>query len=327
MYIHRKIEEKISKYLKSDEAIIITGMRRTGKTSLMRNLYENTPENKIWFDFENPLDIKHFEGIDYNDVYQNIIDLGNLDKKKRTYVFVDEPQHYPLISKIAKYLIDHYKIKFFITGSASYYLKNLFPESLSGRKVIIELFPLDFEEFLNFKGERSDLYRKIKAKKIISELEYEKYDKYYDEFMEWGGFPGAVLKNGREKKREMLNDIFASYYQNEIVNLSDYRKNYAIRDLIMLLASRAGSQLNISKLSQELQLNRATAYSYLSFLQATYFIHLISPYSKSADPAISGSQKVYFCDHGILKILSQINDGQKFENAVFCPFRGKHKLN
>lgn len=327
MYIHRKIEKKIGKYLKSQEAVIITGMRRTGKTSLMKNLYENTPDNKVWFDFENPLDIKHFEGDDFNDVYQNIINFGNLDNRNKIYVFIDEAQHYPAISKIVKYLIDHYGVKFFVTGSASYYLKNLFPESLSGRKVIFELFPLDFEEFLEFKNEAIDLYHKIKSKKTTSLVEYEKYNNYYDEFVEWGGFPGVVLKRGQDKKRELLNDIFSSYYQNEIVNLSDYRKNYAIRDLILLLASRTGSQLDIFKLAQELQLNRTTIYSYLSFLQATYFITLVLPYSKSVDREVSGSQKVYFCDNGLLSILAKINDGQRFENAVFNQLRIRHKLN
>ncbi len=327
MYIHRKIEELIRPYLKSPEAVIVTGMRRTGKTSLLRNLYENTPGNKIWFDFENPLDISYFEGTDYNDIFQNVIDHGNLNKKKKIAVFIDEAQHYPQISKIAKYLIDHYGAKFFIAGSASFYLKNLFPESLSGRKVIFELYPLDFEEFLAFKEEKLELYQKIRTKKNTSMLDYEKYDKYYDEFLEWGGFPGVVLKIGQDKKKKALEDIFTSYYQNEIMNLSDYRKNYAIRNLIMLLASRTGSRLDITKISQELQLNRTTVYSYLSFLQATYFIHLVSPYSKSADREVSGSQKVFFCDNGILKILSSINAGQKFENAVFCQLRGNHKLN
>ena len=65
--------------------------------------------------------------------------------------FFDEVQIYPEISKIVKYLIDHYSVKFILTGSASYYLKNLFPESLSGRKIIFEMYPLDFEEFLVLK--------------------------------------------------------------------------------------------------------------------------------------------------------------------------------
>lgn len=327
MYYTRSIEPKIKENLKNNDAIIITGMRRVGKTSLLKKIFESLPDNKIWFDFENPLDIKYFENIDYNDIYLNIINKGDLDKNKRIYVFIDEAQHYPKISKVVKYLIDHYKVKFILTGSASYYLKNLFPESLSGRKVIFELYPLNFEEFLIFKGESIEKYNKIKNKKKISQIDYEIYDKYYDEFIEWGGFPAVVLTNGIKRKEQMLQDIFSSYYQNEVIGLADYRKNEKIRDLILLLSSRVGSQLDLVKLSQELGITRVTVYSYLAFLQATYFIHLISPFSKNIDREVSGSQKIYFCDNGILKIITSLNFGQILENAVFNQLKLKGDLN
>ncbi len=327
MLYSRLIEPKIRENLGNDEAIIVTGMRRVGKTSLLKKGFESLPDNKSGVDFENPLDVKYFEDIDYNDVYTNIINKGDLNKNERIYVFIDEVQHYPEISKVVKYLIDHYKIKFVLTGSASYYLKNLFPESLSGRKIILELYPLDFEELLVFKGEDIEKYRKIKNKKSISRVDYEIYDKYYQEFVEWGGFPAVVLSEGLEKKSQMLEDIFSSYYQNEIVGLADYRKNDKVRDLILLLASRVGSQLDLVKLSQELGITRTTVYSYLSFLQATYFIYLVSPFSKSIDREVSGSQKVYFCDNGILKIITSLNFGQVFENAVYNQIKSRGDMN
>ncbi|MFH1759194.1 MAG: ATP-binding protein [Patescibacteria group bacterium] len=326
MYYSRKIEAQIRKNLKNNKAVVLTGMRRVGKTTILREIYKSV-DNKVWFDFENPLDMKYFEDVDYNDVYENIIQRGDLDRQKRVYVFIDEVQLYPLISKVVKYLIDHYQVKFILTGSASYYLKNLFPESLAGRKIIFELYPLDFEEFLIFKKEDAERYQKIKNKKKISELDYELYDYYYKEFVEWGGFPEVVLENKRQFKKDRLNDIFASYYQQEIINLADYRKGHKVRDLVMLLTARVGSQLDLVKLSQELQIQRVTIYSYLAFLQDTYFIHLVSPLSKSIDRTVSGTQKIYFCDNGILKVMAQLNAGQLLENAVFNQLKTKGKIN
>lgn len=69
-------------------------------------------------------------------------------KRQDPIIFLDEFQAKPEITKAIKYLYDHYNVKFFLTGSSSFYLKNLFPESLAGRKVTFELFPLDFREFL-----------------------------------------------------------------------------------------------------------------------------------------------------------------------------------
>ena len=144
-----QIEKEVYDHLRRPPASVITGMRRTGKTTLMRRIFDKIEtKNKRWFDFENPLDIKNFEEVDYNHIVDNL----RLDKDERMYIFIDEIQNFPEISKIIKYLIDHYRIKFVVTGSASYYLRNLFPESLSGRKQIFELYPLDFQEFLTFKG-------------------------------------------------------------------------------------------------------------------------------------------------------------------------------
>lgn len=325
-YYKRTIENSIKNNLFNNKVLIITGMRRVGKTTLLKEIYKNLPENKVWFDFENPLNVKYFEEIDYDDIFQNIINKG-LNKNKRMYVFIDEAQNYPEISKIVKYLVDHYKIKFFLTSSASFYLKNLFSESLAGRKIIFELFPLNFQEFLIFKQEDIERYKRIKKNRIIKKIEYELYNKYYEEFIEWGGFPEVVLEDNIGTKKQLLNDIFGSYFQKEIINLADYRKNDKIRDLILLLAARVGSRLDLVKLSQELQITRVTVYSYLSFLQATYFIFLVSPFSKSIDRQVSGMQKIYFCDNGILKIMTKLNFGQLFENAIFNQLKFSNKIN
>lgn len=90
----------------------------------------------------------------------------------------------PDIVKPVKYLFDHYKIKFFLTGSSSFYLKNLFPESLAGRKVIYELFPLNFQEFMIFK-EKDKEFNKTFSEKANNknEISYEIYKKYFEEYL------------------------------------------------------------------------------------------------------------------------------------------------
>ncbi len=140
----------LKKYLKHKNALVITGMRQVGKTTLMRQLYDEIEDNpKLWFDFENPLDQKVFEDEDYNVIYKRLVEMVGI-KNKRLYVFLDEIQNFPEITRIMKYIIEHYGIKFIVTGSSSYYLKNLFPESLSGRKFLYVLPPLTFKEYLYF---------------------------------------------------------------------------------------------------------------------------------------------------------------------------------
>ena len=89
MYFERKIEQKLLDNIKNNDVLVLTGMRRTGKTTLLKKVYSGIPNNKIWFDFENPINIKIFEDIDFDDVYENIINKG-LKRNERIYVFIDE---------------------------------------------------------------------------------------------------------------------------------------------------------------------------------------------------------------------------------------------
>lgn len=313
----RRIEPNIENFIKHDNAIVLTGARRVGKTSLLKNIFRKIEsESKLWFDLDNPLHQKIFEGLDYNDVYKELIDMG-LHPKQRKYVFIDEVQNFPEITKVIKYLIDHYKIKFFLTGSSSFYLRNLFPESLAGRKFEFNLYPLDFGEFLYFKG----LVKEIPDLKIdfknITEIRYEKFDQEYTEFIRYGSFPQVVLAESTEEKKLLLADIFKSFFQIDILKLSQYQDVKEIRELIILLTRRIGSKLDISKLASELGVQRAKVYSYLEFLQATFMINLVSQYSKSVDKSIAAGKKIYFVDTGLASYINQIGEGELFENAVF----------
>jgi hypothetical protein len=328
MTFSRKILSTLKKQLNTPEIIVLTGMRRVGKTTLYRSLFDSLDNpNKIFLDIENPLDQKIFEEIDYNNIWKNLHSLG-LTENQKAYVFLDEIQAMPEIVKPIKYLYDHYQIKFFLTGSSSFYLKNLFPESLAGRKIIFELFPLDFQEFLVFKNQSGSLNdsftSKNRQKNIIS---YAKTIKLYDEFLQYGGFPGVVTEADPAQKQYKLNDIFKSYYEKDIKGLADFRDLNAVRDLILLLTQRIGSRLDITKLSSELGISRETVYSYLSFLEATYFISTISPFSRNVDREISGRNKVYLCDTGILNQLGRVAEGNIFENAVFNSLKKLGKIN
>jgi hypothetical protein len=203
-------------------------------------------------------------------------------------------------------------------------LKNLFTESLSGRKYIFELYPLDFEEFLLFKGSNIKLPKKSSE---ITEPIFEILTNLYDEYLHFGGFPEVTLKKRVAEKKKSLEDIFISYFQLEVLRLKDFRKNKVIRDLILLLLQRTGSKLDINKLSSELGVSRITLAEYVSFLQETYFISLLSPFSRNRDSEIRKAPKIYGCDCGLMNYYARINEGQLFENNVFQNLKLKGEVN
>jgi predicted AAA+ superfamily ATPase len=278
-------------------------------------------ENKVFLDMENILDQKIFEETDFNNIWANLRSYG-IEPKKKAFIFVDEIQQKPDVIHAVKYLYDHYDAKFFLTGSSSFYLKNLFPESLAGRKFLFELFPCDFEEFLIFKEEEKEFYLDFEEKdRRKNPVSYERYKKRYEEYLVFGGFPQVALASDEKHKALLLKDIFSSYFEKDVKTLADFKHLHAFRDLLLLLMQRAGSKLEIAKLASEIGVSRETVYSYLAFLEGTYFIFLVRPFSRNVDREVSGAKKVYFCDNGFLSQFARVSEGTLLENAVFLNFR------
>ncbi|MFH1030175.1 MAG: ATP-binding protein, partial [bacterium] len=266
---------------------------------------------------------KYFEEEDYEKIKLNLEILG-INFKTKAYLFLDEIQYIKTLPSAVKYLYDHYKIKFFLTGSSSFYLKKNFTESLSGRKYIFELFPLNFKEFLLFKNKKLTV---PSSRTKISKNIYNIFATFYEEYLLFGGFPGVVMKESYEEKKMTLEDIFSSYFQLEVAQLGEFRNLNIIRDLIILLMSRIGSKLDVQKLSQELGISRPTVYEYISFLEGTYFIKLIKPFTSNKDTEIRSMPKIYICDSGLVNNLIKTDEGNLFENNVFQNLRLKGELN
>jgi predicted AAA+ superfamily ATPase len=318
--MNRSLFFEIEPHINHKNAIVICGMRQVGKTSLMRMLFDITKGSKLWYDFDNPLDHILFEAIDYNQIYYELKKQSSLKAGERLFVFIDEIQNFPDVTKVMKYLIDHYKVKFIVTGSSNYYLRNLFPESLSGRKFLYTLHPLSFNEFLFFNGVISEKVIIVSKPEDIfkkhTRVELEKRSRYYDDYIEYGGFPEVVLTPDIKTKKLALKNIFASFFEKDIKVFTELKDVRELRDLILLLAPRNGNMIDISKIASELGINRVKVYNYLEFLQGIFFLKLVSKHTKSIDKSVAAGKKVYFSDSGILNLIAKVTEGQLLETTI-----------
>ena len=318
VFYERKLLQEIRKWVGKKTIVVLTGMRQVGKTTLLKKVFDEIPsKNKVFLDLENPINQRMFKELDYDNVWANLRTHGVVNSEK-AYLFLDELQAAPEAVRAVKYLFDNYDVQFFITGSSSFYLKNLFPESLAGRKAVFELYPLDFAEFLLFRDNPKEFHAEFgEMDEQKNRVSHERSIKPYEEFLAYGGFPRVVLAETPDEKRAVLDDIFKSYFEKDVRSLADFRDVSKLQELILLLMQRTGSKLNITRLASELGASRETVYAYLSFLEATYFVSLVRPFSRSVDREISGARKVYLCDTGVLNRFSQVSSGAVLENAVF----------
>lgn len=311
----RLIFNDLKTHLADKEVTAITGMRRTGKTTALKYLLEQVPhDNKAYIDLERLEFRRIFTQKNYSEMQADLAFLG-IDFTQPAVIAIDEIQLLPPIASFIKYYHDHYPVKFIVTGSSSYYLKNQFTESLAGRKRIFEMYPLDFSEFLHFKGvdEKPLMGQRFQP---FRNLVFAQYKSLYEEYLQFGGFPQVVLADSNVKKASMLNDILNSYLELDVKLLSDYSVIDDLYKLVTLLATRIGSKLDYQKIGVLIGLSRHKLRDYIQLFEATYLLHLIGSYSASSDRYIAMQPKLFLADTGLVNQFAQVSSGALFENAI-----------
>jgi len=311
----RKIYPVLENHLSKKQVTVITGLRRVGKSTALKYLYEKAEtNNKIYLDLERIENQNIFLQNSYKDIERSLELLG-FDFSQPGIIGLDEIQMAKNSSSVIKALYDEYGVKFIVTGSSSFYLKNHFSESLAGRKRIFEMYPLDFEEFLQFKEVNTKSIQKEKFKTFLPTY-YDLYKLKYEEFIRFGGFPEVVLADDADDKTAYLKDILNSHIELDVKLLGDVSSSDVLYKLILLLANRVGSKMDYSKIANLLGINRLKVKEYILLLEYTYLIKTIKPFTKGIDKEITKQPKIFFADTGLLQICGQTSTGAIFENVI-----------
>jgi predicted AAA+ superfamily ATPase len=316
MWYNRTIYASLQDHAQTKQVTVLTGMRRTGKTTLLKKLMEDSGiQQQLFFDLERIDNRELFSEKNYETIIYALQQRGIVFSEK-VIIGIDEIQLVPNLPSVIKYLYDTYQIKFILTGSSSYYLKNRFNESLAGRKKIFEIYPLSFGEFLTFK-EIPFVKHDDFTKQPFFSSEFERVKPYYADFIQYGGFPEVVLTVKSQEKMDLLSDIISSYINLDIASVNDFAKSHEVYKLVKLLAARIGTKLEVSKLCVLAGLSRLSVENYLHLFEQSYLIRTIPVSTTNPDREIVKARKLYFMDHGIAGVLAEIGSGSKFENAVF----------
>jgi predicted AAA+ superfamily ATPase len=316
MTFERHILPLLRQHLDRKQITVLTGMRRTGKTTLVKQLLiESTIRQKLYVDLERIDNRALWSENNYETIILALTQRG-LRFDEPVLIALDEIQLVPNLPSVLKYLYDTYSIKFVVTGSSAYYLKNQFTESLAGRKKLFDIYPLNFGELLTFRGVAATALDWPTASQFIR-AEYERLKGYYEEYVLYGGFPEVVITEAVADKLDLLNDILSSYVNFDILTLADIRNPIDLYKLIRLLAVRIGTKLDVSKLTSLTSMSRPTVENYLDLLEQSYLIRTIPVLAKSPDREIVKARKLYFLDNGIASIAGDLGSGARFENAIF----------
>jgi predicted AAA+ superfamily ATPase len=314
LMIRRKFFNLLDEVLPDKQIIVITGMRRSGKTTSVKYLLDKIQDNnKMYFDLERVEYRILFKETNYQNIIRALGSEG-LDLSQKAFIAIDEIQLVPDITSVMKYLYDNFDIKFIVTGSSSFYLKNHFTESLAGRKRVIEISTLGFDEYLTFRGINASFNPGVFQK--INPVIYNRLLPFYKDYLEYGGFPEVVLTDKISTREALLKDIINSYLQIDIQYLADFTKVDHIYKIIALLTTRVCSKTDFSKLAGITGINRQLIKDYLLFFEQTFLIRQIPAFVKNIDREIALQKKLYFTDNGLLSMLGKPNYSALLENSI-----------
>ena len=336
-YYTRILETKVREALHREEAVFILGARQVGKTSLMKSLMKELPStNTMYFDLEDPANFTILNKGAKE--FLAFLDSGELSSNQRNYIFIDEIQYAEDFSSLIKYFVDHYsdKYKLILSGSSSLLIRKKFKESLVGRKIIFELFPLTFSEFCTFKNE-PELGDKLQSFDVFSAKENplrftgDRIRNLLRDFLLFGGFPKVVLEQKKEDKINCLKDIVSSYIMKDVRHIFSLEKVDQFNHLIKLLAVYSGKELNISQLATETRLHKQTLLHYIEALECSYIIKIIQPFHRNLASELRKTPKCYFLDNGLRNFLIsnfseaefRTDQGELLENFVFSQLHKK----
>ncbi|MGB9716645.1 MAG: ATP-binding protein [Thermodesulfovibrionales bacterium] len=294
MLIKRYLLDELLKHLPSKEISLIIGPRQAGKTTLMLQLQDyltKRGEKTLFLSLDFEKDLPHF--VSQAALLNRIrLDFG----KTRGYVFIDEIQRKENAGLFLKGIYDmQTPYKFIVSGSGSVELKEKVHESLTGRKRMFELNTIGLKEFINFKTDykyedmTSEYFQVKKTEGIGLLLEY----------LNFGGYPRVILEETIEEKLKIINEIYRSYIEKDIVFLLKVERIDAFGNLIRLLAGQIGNMINFNELASTLGISVQTVKNYLSYAEKTFVIKRITPYFRNIRKEITKSPVMYFCDIGL----------------------------
>lgn len=298
-----KYIKKIYPYLERKEVIVLKGIRRAGKSTIVKQLINELIKNKTKktqilylnledYNFANDLNIGLFENV--LEAYK-----AYTKNKDKIFFFIDEIQK---IKDWEKWLRTKYdlneNIKFIITGSSASLLSKELSTLLTGRNLSFKIMPLSFAECLKFS----------KTAKL-------------GDYMRYGGFPEVVLEKDEEKKAFLLQQYFEDIIHKDIIDRYSIRNVKQLIEIARYLISTAGSKVSVNKLSKVFGISKDTISMYISYMIDAYLLHEVTFFSYSAKIKhdVTKLPKLYSLDNGLINIVSvkySKNLGQMFENIV-----------
>lgn len=311
-FVRRDILDKIENYIKLPHAIVISGMRRSGKSTLLKEIKNNFYKNKTiyYFNFEDE-HLINFTVDDFNLLYETFVELFG---KHKTFFF-DEIQNIKGWELFVRRMYDR-GFKFILTGSNSSMLSRELGSRLTGRYISIELYPFSFKEYLSFKNRKIPQHILTEDRAMIKSA--------FNEYLKNGGIPEYLIYNNNE----ILKTLYENILYRDILVRYGLNDEKSLKELAHYIFSNYATEISYNKLKAMLNLGSLnTVKNYVHYLENSYLVFTIPKYEYSLKKQIYSPKKIYAIDNSLINLISfgvSQNTGNILENLVFIELKRRN---
>ena len=304
--------EKIMVYTDTPFVKVLTGVRRCGKSTILKMIMEKL-QNERGIS-EDQIVFMRFDSMEYEDMTaKQMFEAvkAKLSENKKTYFFLDEVQEIEGWEKVVNSLASDYDVDLYVTGSNSRMMSSEISTYLTGRYVSFRIFPLSFEEYLTFRKEYTEV------KDVHAELA---------DYIRLGGFPATHLRDySQDEVYTIVRDIYNSTIFSDIVRRNQIRKVDQLERVVKYTFSNVGNTFSAKSISDYLKsehrkIDNETVYSYLEKLEKAYLLHRCSRYDLQGKEILKTQEKFYLADTALrYSVLGYHPDSvaSSLENVVY----------
>lgn len=290
--ITRNVENQIKSKLFKGKVITLLGARQTGKTTLLKNIFNAYQADALWLNADE-FDIKER----FNNPTSTLLKSLFGDKK---IIIIDEAQQIKDIGIALKLVVDTFpNIQLIATGSSAFELQNKTNEPLTGRKFEFYLYPFSFAELADHQSE-------IVEKRLLKHR------------LVFGAYPEVVNNLGNEI--EVLKLLSDSFLYRDLLMLENIKKPEKLVKLLQALAFQVGNEVSYNEIGNLIGLDSKTVESYIQLLEKSFVVFRLHSFSRNLRNELKLSKKVYFYDNGIRNALIssfQILEGRQDLGALW----------
>lgn len=316
-YTNRKqYLSKLESYKDKDLIKVVSGLRRSGKSTLLELYREYLLKQDIGkrqiqsYNFELP---ENYLNKSWSDIYFEIKKKMQADKPN--YIFLDEVQNIPFFEKLVDGLFATPNTDIYITGSNAFLLSSELATLLSGRYIEISILPFSFNEYLTTRG-------------IDTSNKYLNYEALFFDYVNETSLPkGVELRdNGFDKIYEYLAAIYSTIIEKDITQRHKINDKRAFTNIVKFVASNIGNPLSPSNISKTLKqdeqnIHHATVEKYIEYLVESFVFYKVNRFDLKGKKQLATQEKYYLVDVGLLNVLvgkERITDrGHILENIVY----------